>query len=234
MNIGKHLKTFREKNNLTQEQLADKLFVSRSNVSKWERNISLPDAETLLELSKIFNVSVDDILLGNNKNDSSGVLNIYKQIEKQKKVMLIICVSSIIIILLFLIYYFLSFYNSNKIFLVNGYGNESYFNNGIIIYTKEKEYLSLGKINSKKDILRMKLVVSINNEENIIYETTSDEIFLLESRGYNELELSKILLNKNKLNLYIYYCDGTYENIKLNLRLDYSNKNLIFKFEKNI
>lgn len=234
MNIGKHLKTLRKKNNLTQEQLADKLFVSRSNVSKWERNISLPDAETLLELSKIFNVSVDDILLGNNKNDSSGVLNIYKQIEKQKKVMLIICVSSIIIILLFLIYYFLSFYNSNKIFLVNGYGNESYFNNGIIIYTKEKEYLSLGKINSKKDILRMKLVVSINNEENIIYETTSDEIFLLESRGYNELELSKILLNKNKLNLYIYYCDGTYENIKLNLRLDYSNKNLIFKFEKNI
>lgn len=234
MNIGKHLKTLREKNNLTQEQLADKLFVSRSNVSKWERNISLPDAETLLELSKIFNVSVDDILLGNNKNDSSGVLNIYKQIEKQKKVMLIICVSSIIIILLFLIYYFLSFYNSTKIFLVNGYGNESYFNNGIIIYTKEKEYLSLGKINSKKDILRMKLVVSINNEENIIYETTSDEIFLLESRGYNELELSKILLNKNKLNLYIYYCDGTYENIKLNLRLDYSNKNLIFKFEKNI
>ena len=234
MNIGKHLKTLREKNNLTQEQLADKLFVSRSNVSKCERNISLPDAETLLELSKIFNVSVDDILLGNDKNDSSGVLNIYKQIEKQKKVMLIICVSSIIIILLFLIYYFLSFYNSNKIFLVNGYGNESYFNNGIIIYTKEKEYLSLGKINSKKDILRMKLVVSINNEENIIYETTSDEIFLLESRGYNELELSKILLNKNKLNLYIYYCDGTYENIKLNLRLDYSNKNLIFKFEKNI
>ena len=234
MNIGKHLKTLHEKNNLTQEQLADKLFVSRSNVSKWERNISLPDAGTLLELSKIFNVSVDDILLGNNKNDSSGVLNIYKQIEKQKKVMLIICVSSIIIILLFLIYYFLSFYNSNKIFLVNGYGNESYFNNGIIIYTKEKEYLSLGKINSKKDILRMKLVVSINNEENIIYETTSDEIFLLESRGYNELELSKILLNKNKLNLYIYYCDGTYENIKLNLRLDYSNKNLIFKFEKNI
>mgnify|MGYP000017727506 FL=1 len=234
MNIGKHLKTLREKNNLTQEQLADKLFVSRSNVSKWERNISLPDAETLLELSKIFNVSVDDILLGNNKNDSSGVLNIYKQIEKQKKVMLIICVSSIIIILLFLIYYFLSFYNSTKIFLVNGYGNESYFNNGIIIYTKEKEYLSLGKINSKKGILRMKLVVSINNEENIIYETTSDEIFLLESRGYNELELSKILLNKNKLNLYIYYCDGTYENIKLNLRLDYSNKNLIFKFEKNI
>ena len=234
MNIGKHLKTLREKNNLTQEQLADKLFVSRSNVSKWERNISLPDAETLLELSKIFNVSVDDILLGNDKNDSSGVLNIYKQIEKQKKVMLIICVSSIIIILLFLIYYFLSFYNSNKIFLVNGYGNESYFNNGIIIYTKEKEYLSLGKINSKKDILRMKLVVSINNEENIIYETTSDEIFLLESRGYNELELSKILLNKNKLNLYIYYCDGTYEYIKLNLRLDYSNKNLIFKFEKKI
>ena len=150
MNIGKHLKTLREKNSLTQEQLADKLFVSRSNVSKWERNISLPDAETLVELSKIFNVSVDDILLGNNKNDSSVVLNIYKQIKKQKKVMLIICVSSIIIILLFLIYYFLSFYNSNKIFLVNGYGNESYFNNGIIIYTKEKEYLSLGKINSKK------------------------------------------------------------------------------------
>ena len=87
MNIGKHLKTLREKNNLTQEQLADKLFVSRSNVSKWERNISLPDAGTLLELSKIFNVSVDDILLGNNKNDSKIIIffiqiNIIKFIQK--------------------------------------------------------------------------------------------------------------------------------------------------------
>lgn len=70
MNIGKHLKTLREKNNLTQEQLADKLFVSRSNVSKWERNISLPDAETLLELSKILFLK--------------GVKNDYK-IRKHKK-----------------------------------------------------------------------------------------------------------------------------------------------------
>jgi len=58
MNIGKILKDYREKNNLTQENLAEYLNISRQAISAWENNLSRPDLETLLLLSNIYKVSL--------------------------------------------------------------------------------------------------------------------------------------------------------------------------------
>jgi transcriptional regulator with XRE-family HTH domain len=54
----------RKENGLTQSQLADMLGVSYQAVSKWERGENLPDAYTLLDLAKIYGVTVDEILQG--------------------------------------------------------------------------------------------------------------------------------------------------------------------------
>jgi transcriptional regulator with XRE-family HTH domain len=54
----------RKENGYTQSQLADMLGVSYQAVSKWERGENLPDAYTLLDLAKIYNVTVDEILQG--------------------------------------------------------------------------------------------------------------------------------------------------------------------------
>lgn len=56
------LKNLREKNNLTQEQLAERLHVTRQAVSRWENGETQPNTDTLKLLSKIFNVSINTLL----------------------------------------------------------------------------------------------------------------------------------------------------------------------------
>lgn len=60
--LGENIKTYRTNKGLTQEQLAVKLNVVRQTVSKWEKNLSVPDAEVLTKISDILEVSVSDLL----------------------------------------------------------------------------------------------------------------------------------------------------------------------------
>ena len=62
--IGERIYDLRNRNNMSQGNLADKLDVSRQTISKWENNMCLPEAEKLLQLSEIFGVSTDYILKG--------------------------------------------------------------------------------------------------------------------------------------------------------------------------
>ncbi len=62
--IGERIYDLRNRNNMSQGALADKLNVSRQTISKWENNMCLPEAEKLLQLSEIFGVSTDYILKG--------------------------------------------------------------------------------------------------------------------------------------------------------------------------
>ena len=59
MALSEKLYTLRKKSGLSQEQLAEKLLVSRQAVSRWENGEVLPDAPNLLQLSKLFGVSID-------------------------------------------------------------------------------------------------------------------------------------------------------------------------------
>ena len=52
----------RKKNGWSQEELADKLSVSRQAVSKWESSQSVPDLQRVIQLAEIFNVSTDYLL----------------------------------------------------------------------------------------------------------------------------------------------------------------------------
>lgn len=62
MNLGKNISERRKSMGMTQEELADKLGVSPQAVSKWENNLSCPDIALLPEISKLFGVSVDELL----------------------------------------------------------------------------------------------------------------------------------------------------------------------------
>ena len=109
--IGKFISTRRKELGLTQQNLADKLFVTDKAISKWERGINLPDITLLDKLSKILNVDIKDILtgeIGSNKqiNIEEDLARIKKELSeanKKKKNKFII----IVIILLILIIYIL-------------------------------------------------------------------------------------------------------------------------------
>ncbi len=63
--------SLRKEKGMTQQQLADKLFVSNKAVSKWERGINLPDVSLLIPLSEILGVSVTELLKGEKTADNS-------------------------------------------------------------------------------------------------------------------------------------------------------------------
>ncbi|HOE69462.1 MAG TPA: DUF3955 domain-containing protein [Brevefilum sp.] len=64
MDFGEQIKSIRLENNLTQEQMASKLNVTRQAVSNWEGNRNLPDIEMLITISNVFHLSLDQLILG--------------------------------------------------------------------------------------------------------------------------------------------------------------------------
>ena len=68
MEIGKKIMNLRKKNGLSQEELAEKVGVARQTISKWELGETSPDLKESKELSKIFNVSLDELTDNDIKN----------------------------------------------------------------------------------------------------------------------------------------------------------------------
>ena len=64
MEIGKQIKKYRTEMKLSQEELAEKIFVSRQTISNWENNKNYPDVKSLLLLSSLFSVSLDILIKG--------------------------------------------------------------------------------------------------------------------------------------------------------------------------
>ena len=62
--FGKFIKELRAENNMTQKQLAEKLYITDKAVSKWERGLSLPDISLLENIAEIFGVSVSELVNG--------------------------------------------------------------------------------------------------------------------------------------------------------------------------
>ena len=67
MDIGEKLKTVRTNQNLTQEELADLLGVSRQTISNWENCKSYPDIIQIIKMSDIYQISLDELLKGDSK-----------------------------------------------------------------------------------------------------------------------------------------------------------------------
>ena len=79
MNFSENLKKYRKNSGLSQEELGDKIKVTRQSISKWERGESYPDTFNILELCKIFNCSINDLV-----NDS--IIDTFeKEIEMEKE-----------------------------------------------------------------------------------------------------------------------------------------------------
>lgn len=69
--LSKNLKIFRKRKGLTQENVAEDLNVVRQTISKWEKGISVPDADMLIRLAEILDVSVSE-LIGSDVTDEKN------------------------------------------------------------------------------------------------------------------------------------------------------------------
>ena len=83
--FGENLKTLRKQKGFSQEELATRLHVVRQTISKWEKNLSVPDADTLIRLAEILEVSVSELLGAKieNENTASDVAEQLSGINEQ-------------------------------------------------------------------------------------------------------------------------------------------------------
>lgn len=123
MKLGKNIINIRKQNNLTQDDFAEKYFVTRQTISNWENGKSYPDLETLIKISDDFNISLDVLL----KEDNEMVKDISMKQKNYKFINLFIILLNFIglaILLYFAIPY---------IFHVNTLNGYSYNTCGFIL-----------------------------------------------------------------------------------------------------
>lgn len=95
------IKKLRLSKNLTQDQLAKLIYVSRSAVAKWEQNRGFPNIDALQRISKIFEVSIDD-LLSDKELKILEVTNNKKKISLQRKIIISLSILAAIILIAFI------------------------------------------------------------------------------------------------------------------------------------
>lgn len=86
--IGKFIANCRKDKKITQEKLAEKLYISDRAISKWERGLSLPDTDKMLELCDILDITVNELLNGEKtemNDDNKKTEKLLIDMVKQKK-----------------------------------------------------------------------------------------------------------------------------------------------------
>ena len=83
MNIGEKLYELRKGKNLSQEEVADKLNVTRQTISKWETNQSTPDFDKIKPLCELYGITADELLTGEKKEKEQEPLN-KQDIKKER------------------------------------------------------------------------------------------------------------------------------------------------------
>ena len=86
MELGKQIRKYRKEQSLSQDELAEKVYVSRQTISNWENDKSYPDVNSLILLSEVFHTSIDNLIKGDVEVMKEQVKNEdRKEFEKYKK-----------------------------------------------------------------------------------------------------------------------------------------------------
>ncbi len=242
--IGIFICKLRNERKWTQEDLANKLYVDRTVVSKWERGLYIPGAEELLKMQELFEVSINEILYGegkdinNDKNVDSVPLKIMEDEKiKRMKIYIISTILFFILIVLFLSYYLITNYNSVKVYKIYSEKEDYTLNNGFLFFSNTKSYIRIGDINNDDDIKSVKFYYQMNGKDKIIMDgdiEILDKIYTNDF-NYNELysynELNYIIANSK---IELIKNDGKKVILDLLIREDYSNDKLINNYKKHI
>ena len=100
MELGKQIKMYRLENKFSQEELANRIYVSRQTISNWENDKSYPDINSLVLLSEVFKVSLDKLIKGDVEIMKDVIRK--EEVDKMKRygriytIMLIVTVVSVV------------------------------------------------------------------------------------------------------------------------------------------
>lgn len=222
---GKFIKELRKSHHMKQDELGEKLFISRKSVSKWETGRSCPSVDMLKRLSKVFGVTVYDLMAGEFINGPEKIDSEHKFISI-KNFKNIGVFSLVLIFIVLVCFYFL---NKNSVLTFRVNYEDDYFTirNGLLVLD-DRNYLTLGGFEShlpNGDSKKLNSMLYIKDGDNI------EELMTIKLDSTNSLPeevKSKIvnLINDGVIdNLYlkIYYFNENDEEISFNLKLKITN-----------
>ena len=164
--IGKFIKEIRKKNNLTQAELAEKYNVTYQAVSKWENGKNMPDISLIKQISKDFNINLEEFYDGE-----------YKNIKKNKKIYIII---AICVLILFLIVIYCLKLNSSFNFKPISTSCEDFKISGSISYNKIKSAIYITNIEycgEEDDNVYKSVDCTLYESHNNVIKRVSNESF---------------------------------------------------------
>ena len=172
--IGKFIRELRKDNNLTQADLAQKYGVTYQAVSKWENGKNIPDISILKQMSKDFNINIDDLLEGENTNN-----------KKSHKYYIPVII--VLVILLVTLGGFLLFHKEKFEFKTLSAACKNFTISGSIAYNKNKSSIYISNVeycggddNNKYDSIECILYDSHDKVINKISEYEKEEDKTLE------------------------------------------------------
>ena len=143
MSFEKNLESLRKQKGWSQDDLADKLNLTRQAVSKWETGSSKPDIDNVKNISQLFSVKIDDLLNNEVVEDKAVTLNVEKK-EKRENIIKTIKFAIIALVIVYLITVIYKF--ASLLIIVNGVQKYANLNNYHYVITtydenglKEKE-----------------------------------------------------------------------------------------------
>lgn len=215
--MGKFIARQRKKLNLTQEQLAESLNVSRTTVSKWERAITAPDISILEKLAKTLQVKVNDILSGeiNSKNVALDAINFYNKITK-KKLFFLFGIVIIFLLIFFSLIVLVDNYYKAEVFNISS-GNDEFLIDGVIIKHRNKKSIILKNLSYNSKSVGTSEEIEIKQAD--IKLTLKDEILCEYKLNVDVNNYLDNLLNDTNL-----YVDNIKSDIKeddLSIVIDY-------------
>lgn len=227
--FGNFLKELRNEQGLSQEELAEKLFVHRTTVNKWEKGIVVPLNDTLITIANFFNISVDELLNGSRIDKNDNLRKIFKSKSPIFKITTLSIIILILTLILFLIYYFAKTYNSTEVYRFYGNNDTIKTKDGLILFANDKMYFKPGNFyNNKNEIINVETIELYTYENNIKTTLLKSDLDNLLVELSNSHELFLNIINK-KENLYLDACyEKKCEQITINTYKNYNNDKVIF------
>ena len=236
--IGQFIAKLRKEKKMTQEKLADLLFVDRTTISKWEQGQNNINTEVLLKIAEIFNVTLNEMIIGekqtkSNINEINDVtVTIIRKNNKFKKYLFFSLIFILILISSFFVYYFVNNYNSIMVYEIHGENNKFATHDGLLVVSREKAYIQLGDIQnlSDEEIVSTRLYYMKNDKKEVFYEVDDTDVFYTTTYKDSVLQYDDLKYVVSNLYLEIIYDDDNSVHLKLDLKKSYSNNSL---FNKN-
>lgn len=172
MNVGARIKKYREKQNISQDELALKIFVSRQTISNWETSKSYPDIKSLTILSNIFHVTLDDFIKGD--------IEEMKKIISKEKIEKFNIMSYI-----FLVEMLILMFSAYPLFKIDGYIGAIIW--AIFFVTAIVTATIIEKFKKNNDIQTYKEIIAFLENRSLSYEEVQQEIG---KRNYQKILLA--------------------------------------------